>query len=258
MNSPLVYCNGDSYSNENYHASLKGRTYDFVVAEFVNGFSINKAISGSCNRRIIRSTVHDLIQQRQLNPGQKIIALIGLTFDLRSELWIDELSNDLSAEESNYRAYTFTSQLNWRENLLSGTDIQAKNNYNQHAKFFKKVIDGRAFFFSPYAERINLLTDLIMLKALSDTLDIDLLVFQSPVAEKLQPEYLVDFFKRQIVNDDRFFDLEDFGFLTWCNEQGFIPLDFLDRPTIGHYGADAHSAFANKILIPRLQKLGVI
>lgn len=27
MSFPLIYCNGDSYSDENYHESLIGKTY---------------------------------------------------------------------------------------------------------------------------------------------------------------------------------------------------------------------------------------
>ena len=56
----------------------------------------------------------------------------------------------------------------------------------------------------------------------------------------------------------RFFDFENFGFCDWCCEQKFIPLDFLDRPNIGHYGPEAHKAFAEQILIPKLQELFII
>jgi hypothetical protein len=84
---PLVYCNGDSYSNNNYHESLRKSTYDFIVADALNGFNINNAVSGSCNRRIIRTSVADLVEQREINPSQRIIALIGLTFDMRFEFW---------------------------------------------------------------------------------------------------------------------------------------------------------------------------
>ena len=88
---PLIYCNGDSYSNELYHRSLAKSVYANILAEQIGGFVINKAINGSCNRRIIRTTIHDVVHQRQLNPTQQIIALIGLTFELRSELWVDNL-----------------------------------------------------------------------------------------------------------------------------------------------------------------------
>lgn len=255
---PLIYCNGDSYSNENYHSTLKENVYANAVGRACGGFVINQSINGSCNRRIIRTTIHDMIQQRQLNPEQKIIALIGLSFELRSELWIDNINENTRSEESNLRTHTFSDQLNWRENLLKDIAINSPNDYAQHNKFFEKFSQGRAFFFSPYAERINLLCDLIMLRALLDSLNIHFIIFQSPAAEKLQSDYLLDFFKKQIAEDNRFLDLETFGFCDWCNEQGFVPLDSLDRPKIGHYGPEAHIAFAEKILIPKLTQLKIL
>ena len=259
LNFPLIYCNGDSYSDENFHEPLLvGNTYVNSVASYVNGFAINKAISGSCNRRIIRTTIHDLILQRKLNPAQQIIALVGLSFEIRSELWADELTTPVLPEESNFKTHQFTTQVSWRENLLAGIDIKPKNKDKLNKNFFKKFSDGRAFFYSPYAERINLLTDLIMFRSFCESLNINFLVFQSPKAEKLESDYLLDFLKGCLVDDKRFFDLETFGFCDWCAAQKFTPLDFPDRPQIGHYGPDAHAAFAEKILIPKLKELLII
>ena len=98
---PLIYCNGDSYSDPAFHPSLIGKTYAHVIGDHLQGYVMNRAISGCCNRRIIRTTIHDMVQQRQLNPTQKTIALIGLTFEVRSELWIENISPDKS-EESIY------------------------------------------------------------------------------------------------------------------------------------------------------------
>jgi len=258
MDFPLIYCNGDSYSDENYHKSLVGKTYAHVVGDYCNGFTINNAISGSCNRRIIRTTVHDIIQQRKLNPTQPIIALLGLSFELRSELWIDGIQSHSRPEESNLRTHSFSGQLNWRDNLLDNVDIESKNQYELNEKFFKKYSEGRAFFFSPYQERINLLTDLIMLRALFEKLNVNFLIFQSPKAEKLESDYLLDFLKNEIANDNRITDLELFGFTDWCHKQNFTPLDMLDSPEIAHYGPDAHETFAKQFVIPKLKELKIL
>ena len=159
MEFPLIYCNGDSYSNDRYSPSLLNGTYANVVAESCQGFVINKSINGSCNRRIIRTTLHDLILQRQQNPMQKIIALIGLSFELRSEIWVDEIKKPIAPEESNFVTHIFTKQINWRDNLLNGIEIQTPNREQLNEKFLKEYSNGRAFFYSSYAERINLLTD---------------------------------------------------------------------------------------------------
>lgn len=258
MEFPLIYCNGDSYSNDRYSPSLLNGTYANVVAESCQGFVINKSINGSCNRRIIRTALHDLILQRQQNPMQKIIALIGLSFELRSEIWVDEIKKPIAPEESNFVTHIFTKQINWRDNLLNGIEIQTPNREQLNEKFFKEYSNGRAFFYSSYAERINLLTDLIMFRATLDSLNINFLVFQSPAAEPLESDYLLDFLKNQIKDDRRFYDLEKFGFCNWANQQGFIPLDLQDTPDIGHFGSDAHRAFAVDVLLPRLEELNFI
>lgn len=257
LNFPLIYCNGDSYSNDRYHPSLKGKSYANVVGEHCNGFVINAAISGSCNRRIIRTSLHDLILQRQQNPYQQIIALINLSFELRSELWLEGRKSS-NPVESNFVTHIFSEQTNWRENLLAGKDIDSSNKHKLDAKFHDKYSQGRAYFFSPYAERINLLADLIMLKSTLEALDIDFLIFQGPVAERLNSDHLLDFFKQQISSEARIFDLENFGFCNWALQQGFIPLDYIDRPDIGHYGPDAHHAFATSVLIPKLKELHIL
>jgi len=257
LDFPLIYCNGDSYSDQNYHPSLKGKTYANEVANTCNGFVINSAVGGSNNRRIVRTTVYDMIEHRKLNPNQKTIALIGLSFEIRSELWAEHI-RPKSPKESQFVAHHVSSQLNWRENLINGISIDTKNFYNLEEKFYKKYSDGRAYFYSPYAERINLLCDLIMLKNLLDNLKINFLIFQGPKAEPLKEDHLLDFFKNELNDDERFFDFERFGFVDWACTKGFIPLDYLDRPEIGHYGPDAHHAFAVEILIPKLKEQGII
>lgn len=241
---PLIYCNGDSYSDENYHKSLKENTYAHFLGNYFNGFVINNAIRGSCNRRIIRSSVYDLIQQRELNPTQKIFAVIGLSFELRGEIWTDKKLT-VSERESNFQTHVFSKETDWKERLLNLMPI----NNNDPGSFLDKYSQGRAYFYSPYAERINLMCDLIMMQSLLKELNINFLIFQAAPAEKLETEHLLDFFKTRL-NTDNFIDFETFNLCNWCYENNFVPLDFQDRPKIAHYGPDAHQAFAEKILIP--------
>jgi len=253
IDHPLIYCNGDSYSDEDYHPSLKNNTYAYTVGEHLQGFVINHAKSKSCNRRILRTSVHDLIHQRQLNPEQKIIALISLSFDIRSEFWIED-ANPTRVAESNFQTHIFTREYNWRELLLAGKDIDPTIiNNRPDKKFFDKYSQGRAYYYSPYAERANLLCDCLMFQALMNQLNIQFLMFQGPKAEPLESEYLIDFFKSQLQKEN-FFDFETFGFVDWCyQQQRFEHLD-IGRPETAHYGPDAHRAFAKEILIPHLEK----
>ena len=47
MDFPLVYCNGDSYSDGKFVSSLINNTYVNFVANKLNGFAVNAALSGS-------------------------------------------------------------------------------------------------------------------------------------------------------------------------------------------------------------------
>lgn len=257
-NFPLIYCNGDSYSAEGMHPSMIENTYAHFVGRELKGFVINNSIPGSCNRRIIRSSVSNLLEQRKTNPTQTIIALIGLSFELRSEIWNDNDITPSSPEESNFCSTNFSPLLDWRERLLAGRSIETYNDKNLNAKFFEKYSEARAFFYSPYAERINLLCDLIMFRSFLESMNIKFLMFQGPKAEPLESDFLLDQFKQQLHNDARIFDLETFGFCDWCYEHGFESFDPPDRARIGHYRPDAHKAFAENVLLPQLSKTGQI
>lgn len=256
MDFPLIYCNGCSYSDDNYSApTMFKKTYPHYLNNSLNGYVLNKAITGSHNRRIIRTSIHDILQQKQLNPTQPILALIQLTFEIRNELWRDNKNHkSLLPEESNFHTTQFSLMNDWRERLLTGNSIFSTKEANQDQGFYKKLQEARAFYFSPYAERINLLMDLVTFKCFLDANDVKFLIFQGPKAQKLEEEYLLDFFAQEVYNDDRIFNLEEFGFIDWAYNNNFNPLDPTEPPSIGHYGPDAHEAFVNQILIPKLKQ----
>lgn len=261
MDFPLIYCNGCSYSDENYRPELKENTYANRIKEKLgHGFVLNSAKAGSNNNRIIRTSLHDLYHQKIANPTQQIIAFIQLTFEIRDELWIECNSVNNVAEESNFITHQFSGLTNWKKILLQSLDIKFDNEYItdiNSKKFLKKYSEGRAFFYSPYQERIDLFSKLAMFDCFCKNNNIDYIVFQGPKAEKLQSEYLLDFFKTMITQKN-IIDLEKFGFCDWCAEQGFTPYDNLKFKKIGHYKKDAHYAFADNILMPKLKKMNII
>ena len=181
--------------------------------------------------------------------------MISLSFEIRDEIWLEDIVQDRDPVESHFRTHQFSLMLNWRDRLLSGLDM-AHTNTLADAKFLKRWSEGRAFFYSPYAERINLMMDILLFKNLLDANNIQFLIFQGPTAEKLDTEYLLDFFKSQ-GQDTRIFDLEQFSLCDWCDKRGYATLCQHDRP-IAHYGPDAHRAFAQDVLWPKLQQTGQI
>lgn len=261
MDFPLIYCNGDSFSDERFHPSLVGKTYVNFVADCCHGFAINKAQNASSNRRIIRNTVHDMIQQRQLNPHQKIIALIQLTTSVRSEIWLDDKVIE-SQEDSNFVQVQFANKPDWRERFLKGKGANPINSpvsrHNISKKYWDKLTEGLAYFHNGYAEYINLQCDLIMLRALLESLNIDFIIFAGPQEQQFESSYLLEFFRNELQKDKRYIDFESFGFCAWSAEQNYIPIDSDPNPYIGHYGTDAHEAFAKQIIIPKLQELNIL
>ena len=262
MDWPLIYCNGSSFSSEFYGTKNKAGIYVNYLAKQLNGFALNKSRVGANNRSIIRTSVHDLLHQRRLNPDQKIIAIIGLTYEIWSELWIEDKVPE-AEEISNFENHNFTVLQNWKQSLLNNIDIlhfgsnkKTENKDKVYEKFYTKYSEGRAYFYSAYAERINLSCDLLMFTGLCKKFDIDYLIFQGPKAEKLEEEYLLDFFNKELYNDNRIFNLEDFGFIDWCIENNFQDID--ESKPMGHFGPDAHEAFAHKVLLPKLEETGQI
>ena len=258
MTFPLIYCNGDSYSDQNYHSSLNNATYANVVAEqWANAYVFNRAVKGSSNRRIVRTTVHDILHQKSLNPDQPIIALIGLTFLMRSEIWLEDHTASFPGE-SNFATMAFTSNTTWVSDLLTGNRLNAQikipgvdnATLEVNQKYLNRLAEGTGYFYSPYAKQIELLCDLIMLREFLTSQGVKFLIFNTVVPEEFESEYLLDFFQKQLYNDSRFIDLKNFSLIGWCQDQNFKPLDVGN-----HFGADAHRAFAQHILIPRLREI---
>lgn len=258
-NFPLIYCNGDSFIDDQYHPSLNENTYPYHVRDRLGGFVISDALSGSCNRRIIRTSVLQLLEQRKLNPQQEIIALVSLSYELRSEIWIDDHTPD-SPIESQFQNHQFSGMSDWKERLIKKLSIlsprEKSKHGSQHQDFVELYSKSRAYFYSPYAERINLLCDLVMFKNFCEQQNITFLVFWGPQCEALEQEYVKDTFESVIMNSDNFYNFDSFNFVNWCYQQQFTTIDDVTTPVGSrHYGADAHKAFAEQIILPTLAHL---
>jgi hypothetical protein len=254
LDFPFVYCNGDSYSDPDYQPDLNGQTYAHVIAELTGGFAMNKARSGSSNKRIMRVTLHDLLQQKTLNPKQPVVALLGLTYELRDEIWIDDRRDLHEAEESHFFRFQIALDVAWRKQLLEGifykSNLSTKlaNISASHRSFLKKYQEGRAFFYSPYQERISLYMQLYFMIEWCKQHDINILVFcAAPSFEPLEQEYLKDFFGSNL-DKRHFLDFEKFSMCEWCRSRGFVPYENNRDIPNGHYRPDAHRAFADYLM----------
>lgn len=78
-----IYVNGDSYSA----VDNEFQVYSQLLGKKVNLPSINDAVVGSSNDRIIRTTLEHVLSLE----NQKPLVIIGFSFVTREEIWLDNI-----------------------------------------------------------------------------------------------------------------------------------------------------------------------
>ena len=79
----MLYANGCSFTNDNHvHLKLDQPLYAEILANRLGISCMNNAFPGSCNRRIIRTTIRDCVSN---NFGPETFVLVQLTFLERTE-----------------------------------------------------------------------------------------------------------------------------------------------------------------------------
>jgi hypothetical protein len=148
----LVYSNSCSFGAPDQGHKI----YADHVSEKLSVKLINKGKPGSCNRRIIRSSLRDL---SEIIDQKNILALIGLTFVSRTELW----QSDLPSQDNDGHFCSIIvdyAKINWKEKGLIDTIVDdiwklAKPSLQDYYKNW-------LLHLSMEAEVTNLLTDIIM------------------------------------------------------------------------------------------------
>ena len=102
----IVYVNGDSYAKVS-----NGKRYGEFLSENFNCPVLNSAISGSSNGRIIRTSLRDLLDLKQTHNN--IIAVISLTFPLRTELWDPNIIDNYFANDGEFVSLQTTQSKRW-------------------------------------------------------------------------------------------------------------------------------------------------
>ena len=140
-----VYTNGCSYTHDDhiYH-TLKSETYGDVLAQWYGATCLNMGLPGSCNRRIIRTTLRDA-----LKFGSDTLVIVQLTVLHRTE-----------------KSFTPGQDNEWKlNNLQSFEEYHESLKGNTHEKFNQEYYNMHVKFFDERAELTDLAADLIMLTA---------------------------------------------------------------------------------------------
>lgn len=259
MDHPLILAFGGSQVSPKYYSRQlnipieETNLFPEHVADKLGGFCINHALAGCCNSRLIRRTILESISQRELNPAQRIIVLLELNFVIRKEIW-DSKHTPEDPAESQFRSVQIAHTVDWwtksrgQEKVTMVDKItelfQEKSDKQQ---FLEKWQQGEMFFYSPYAENITLIQNLITLTALLKQLNIEYLIFRGNPVEKFEPEYVLDTFMNYINRDSHVLSLTEFSFNEWAVSNGLGVLE-KEITSSGHPSYKAHAEFANFIL----------
>lgn len=240
----IVYSNSCSFGAPDQGHII----YPEVVADAFSATIINDGLAGSCNRRIIRTSLRQLINL-QKDHNQEIIALIGLTFLSRTELWqpwlpparrdgdFHPISNNkiLAQDWSNGVANTIN------KNVADLADDDVKDYYKQWLLHYSKE-----------SAVTDLITDIIMLNGYAVANNINMLIFSNCQLLPGLPDVDVNSpflknFAEYTKTQDSILDPWSFSFRDFALDAGYYPKDKDIYGLDGHPGEDAHVKFGKLI-----------
>ena len=230
----IIYVNGDSYSSVS-----DGKRYSEFLGENLQCDVINNSISGSCNDRIFRTSLRDLIELK--SKHSHIIAVISLTFPIRTELWDQRIENNRFVNDGEFTS--IQPEKIWFHNTDDSTI--------EYEDFCKQFIT----YYNIEAETTKLLQNIILLTSWCKHNNIKYVIVSGPLQEPI--DVLAPFVKNfydVILNDNNIINIFENSFTEWCISQGFVPIDNYTQKIhgkthiIGHHGEKAHKAFADFLI----------
>lgn len=251
----IVYTNGCSYAGVS-----DGKRYSEFLGESLGCKSINAAISGSCNSRILRSSIRDLINLKK--EYNSIVVVISLTFMLRTEIWDKDPQRQdewTASGDGDFISYQFAKNKNWFSDITS-------NNFDPN-HIPKKYHDYGVNWLSWYdieAETTKLLQQILLFTSWCKYNNIRTIVFSGPLQETVNFDTpFISTFYKQVLTDQSVINIFAESFTEWCNTRGYKSIDTYPMTMIannktydcGHHGELAHQAWAIYLLENYLKDL---
>lgn len=225
----IVYSNSDSYG---VLSDIKGQVYSKFIAEHFNATLINSGKPGSCNDRIFRTTVRDLLELTT-NNKEEILVLISIATSYRFEYW----SNTADKNDGHFK-----SELFW------DPSVDTKN-------LSKELL----LLYNEDAEITKLYCNLVLLTTFLKSLGVKYLIWSGSNTYKnidFQAPFVNNFFK-MIQNDKNVIPFDKFNFCSYCLGNNHVPYDYDLYKDHGHHGASAHKDFANYLIENYLNEISV-
>jgi len=225
----IVYANSDSYG-----VCSTGKTYvDFIGNALGADKIINAGLGGSCNQRIFRTSVRDLLELKKQN--RDVLVLIGLGNPARSELWtVRPQGNDghfKSFQPNSTELFTTTEQnyvKNWY--MLADDEAMTTNLYFM-LTMFTTFLESNGFRYLIWAGPM-----------IYKPVD-----FAAPFIES---------FSNIVHNNSNILDLYNFSFSKYCSIiKKHVPYDESQFGMHGHHAELAHKDFADYIVKTYLNEI---
>ena len=237
----ILYVNGDSYT-----VMSDGKRYSDYLEELLQCTSINAAVSGSCNNRIFRTSLRDLIELKQ-TTNEDIVAVIALSFTIRTELWdrTHLINKWRTSNDGDFLSLQFATSPNWfsKKDQVSSSNGSYKNYSRQWMEWFNIE-----------AETTKLLQEIILLTSWCDNNNIKYVLFSSALHHPIDfTAPFINSFYELINSNKNIINIFKQSFTEYCIINEHIPIDDYSQEMngkkyiIGHHGEEAHKDFANYI-----------
>jgi len=247
MTSPenfLVYSNSCSFGESGQGHDI----YPEIVAKNLKAQLINRGKGGSCNRRIIRTTLRDLAELKKKH--ENILTLIGLTFISRTELW--QPWNPAVDNDGHFSSIMVDhKKINWSINGLMDTVVPNIENLAdlQIQEYYKQWLTH----YHPESELTNLLTDLMMFIGWANNNNINYCIFSNvdvlPGNDRVGYDSpFISSLRNSIEEEPYVINPWTFSFGSYALKHNLKPKDYHLYKQHGHPGEKAHVLFANFLL----------
>lgn len=236
----ILYVNGDSYTTGNI-----GERYSDFLGDLLGCPSINTAINGSSNGRILRTTLRDLLELKKTHTD--ITAVISLSFLVRTEIWDNETQPDKwkHSNDGEFASYNMVTSKDWYQNRDTNPELSTKLN-----SFAKNWIT----WYNVEAETTRLLQQSLLLVNWLQNNNIKYVLFSSCLQETVDvvSPFIKPFYD-ELFSDPQVLNFFNQSFTEFCLGRKHEPIDHHLQEihgitkNIGHHGAPAHKDFANHL-----------
>ena len=237
MSYKLLYVNGDSYMYGSKPGDQRSKTAADFLLEMTD---ISKVVAnsrrGSCNSRIVRTTARDILNLKEQFPNYEIIALIGMTFPFRKELWTQQWEDPKLVYDNTDGLYESQQEYftNWAEYVINDRGLARKEKQLFKASFVK------------HNATLDYLNDVTLLYNFLRNSQVTPIIFSAPIIEygDTSLDYTKTFERAVESYDPYVIDLFKFSMLDYLLDKGHKPYDYDEHGKYGHPDEEGHREFA--------------